>query len=135
MVNFYRASEDQSIDKYKYIGGINLLFNPVMKYRFRRCNGTYSTFPVEIPTTNNRVWIITLSRTSAGRGIVIHCNGVKVLNVVLSNSTCNVTTWSENWSHDVAKFTFPNKEDTALQFYRWEPGKGLVRVTAFIFSY
>ena len=96
MVNFYRALEDQGMYKYKYMGGINLLFNSVMKYRFRRCNETYSNFPVEIPTTNNRVWRMTLSRTSAGRGIVIHCNGVKVLSVVLSNSTCNLT----NWSHD-----------------------------------
>ena len=106
------------------MGGISLLFDFVMKYRIRRCNTIYSTFPIEIPTAHNKVWRIILSRTTAGRGIVIRCNGVEVLSLVLSNSTCDFTTWSENWSNDVAKITFPNKEDTASQFYRWQPGKG-----------
>ncbi|KAL5267179.1 hypothetical protein ACHWQZ_G004278 [Mnemiopsis leidyi] len=93
-------------------------FKPAPKYRFSYCND-WTNFPIVPPSTAHKIWRITLIRTSSLQ-ILIHCNRVKVLNFVLSNTTC-----SDIWSHfrnrnPVVKIKF-YKGDTASVSYRAVP--------------
>ena len=95
-------------------------FKPAPKYRFSYCND-WTNFPTAPPSTAHKIWRITLIRTSSLQ-ILIHCNRVKVLNFVLSNTTC-----SDIWSHfrnrnPVVKIKF-YKGDTASVSYRAVPSK------------
>ena len=59
----------------------------------------------------------------------MHCNDKEVLNVVLSDTICSYSSWSETWSKDVGKIYFSSNYDTASDFYR--TGKLLI---TFIFT-
>ena len=97
-------------------GGVILHFSSIPQYELWYCTSSKTNFPTALPTDTNKVWRITLTRTSGIR-LVIHCNEVEVLNVLMSDSTCNEERWSEYWSRDVEKIYF-SSSDTASYFYR-----------------
>ena len=108
--------------EHKYAGGITFYFTSMLKYWLWECIlGDHPEFQTKVPTEVNKVWRITLSRTSGERRVVVHCNEVEVLNVVLSNSTCGKDGWTLPWSKDVVKIKFEH-DDTASDLYRPEPG-------------
>ena len=112
-------------------GGITLNFSPEMTYRIRRCINDAVKFPIEVPTETNKVWRITLSRTvEHERRVVIHCNEVKVLDIVLTGTWCKRDDWKSYWKRDVAKIVFDSGDegphDTASDFYRHTSGQPLV---------
>ena len=97
-------------------GGVVLIFTDPPQFQIRSC--TLSTdFPTQPPTgTDDKVWKITLTRTSGIR-LVIHCNEVEVLKFVLSESTCTDSSWSSAWNREVDELRFDD-EDTASDYYR-----------------
>ena len=96
-----------------YAGEVNLLFTSTPQYELWGCTSN-TNFPTELPTDTNKVWRISLIRTSDIR-LVIHCNEVEALNFVLSDSTCPHW-WSRIWNRRVEKFKF-NGNDLASDYY------------------
>ena len=105
-----------------YAGGLSILFSDPAKYFLSNCISPdrAATFPTKIPTVANKVWRVMLARNSTESRVVVFCNGIEVLNVVLSETTCRDggTEWKSGyWKKDVKKIRF-HKADTASDFYR-----------------
>ena len=91
-----------------YAGEVILLFTSPPQYVLLSysCATSWTDFPTQLPTDPNKVWRITLTKTSGNR-LVIHCNEVEVLNVLLSESTCSdKRQWSNSWSKDIENILF-----------------------------
>ena len=102
-------------------GGVFLFFSSPPRYWLNYCSSTWTDFPTDLPSETDKVWTITKSKVSDEIRVVIHCNDKEVLNVVLSDTTCSDSSWSERWSKDVDKIYFNPSYDTASDYYR--PGK------------
>ena len=101
-------------------GAVNLYFTSYPKYSLSWCSTYFTSFPTALPTETDKIWTVTLTRTSGTVRVIIHCNNKKVLNVVLSETTCSSSSWSSYWGGDVEKIKF-HSLDTASDYYR--PGK------------
>ena len=108
-VEFYNSEGD-------YAGAVILHFTSPSQYQLRWCTTSKTGFPTKLPTDTNKVWKISLTRTSGIR-LVIHCNEVEVLDLLMSDSTCGYGSWNFHWSKDVEKIRFKSI-DTASDFYR-----------------
>ena len=100
-------------------GGVLLDFTSPPQYTLKDCIYFRTDFSNEIPTETNKVWRITLIKTSGIR-LVIHCNEVEVLNILMSYSTCRDShhgSWDIDWGKDVEKIRF-GSSDTASDSYR-----------------
>jgi hypothetical protein len=99
-------------------GGFAILFQPPRTMYFvRTCsNSSFIQFPTSLPAAKDKVWRLTLTRTSGIR-LIIHCNEEELLNVLMSDSTCSDKDWSNNWNRKVTKIWF-DSSDTATDFYR-----------------
>ena len=105
-------------------GGVILHFTSPPQFELKDCTTSRNNFLTAIPTDTNKVWTITLTRTS-DISLVIHCNEVEVLHFVLSDTTCNyelrwmgkVYKWSHFWYKDIRYIRF-DEDDTASDYYR-----------------
>ena len=93
-----------------YAGEVILLFTSPPQYVLLSysCVTSATNFPTALPTDTNKVWRITLTKTSGNR-LVIHCNEVIVLNVLLSDSTCSNSKsaqWGDSCSKDIENILF-----------------------------
>ena len=79
-VNFYDSVGDVA-------GAIIINFHSTAKYYFHWCSRS-SAFPTTLPIARSKVWRITKTRMSEDIRFQIHCNGVEMLNVVLSSTFC-----------------------------------------------
>ena len=112
-VKFYTSQGDSA-------GALYLFFRYRPEYAIRSC--TRTNFPTNLPSDNDKVWRVTLTRTSGIR-LMIHCNEVEVLNTLISDSTCGgYSDWSTNWSGEVAKIMFSSEYYTASDYYQPQPG-------------
>ena len=100
-------------------GRVVVRFNDIVQYRLYNCYSSYTDFPTTLPAAQEKVWRITLTRTS-GIKLVIHCNEMEVLNILISDSTCSKKNWSQDWSQDVALILFFSSDD-ASDYYRFIP--------------
>ena len=107
--------DDQS--QRSYAGGVILSLSSPPHYMLSWCNTSQTNFPAPLPSETDKVWTITLTRSSGTPRVVIHCNNKEVLNVVLSDSTCSCSDWSDFWSRDVKRILFI-VSDEASDFYR-----------------
>ena len=103
------------------LGGIELKFTSTVQYRISYCSRSYSNFPTTLPPAENKMWRITLSKNTGIR-LQIHCNKVKVLDLLLSEDTCLDSKW-RNWHSYVSWIRF-TRGDTASDFYRCRPKSG-----------
>ena len=56
-------------------GGVNFHFLSPPKYHLRDCDGTPEhVFPTELPSDINKVWRVTLIKSSADVRLLVHCN-------------------------------------------------------------
>ena len=115
----FRTSQDVSV------GGLYIFFLSTLQYFIWSCSSSTTNFPTDLPTATDKVWRVTLTRTSGIR-LVIHCNEVEVLNFLISDSTCGRSDWSTYWSRKVAKILFPNN-DSATDFYRPQSGEWVIQ--------
>ncbi|KAL5248405.1 hypothetical protein ACHWQZ_G017548 [Mnemiopsis leidyi] len=99
----------------KSAGGITIQLTSPPKYMIRSCT-SYIDFPTVLPTAGEKVWRITKTNGTDIR-LQIRCNGLEMVNVIPSNSTCSDGGWSEIWRKDIEIFRFSFK-DTASEFYR-----------------
>ena len=101
-----------------YAGSFIFNFTSSPNYWIGQCsNSSGAKFPSNLPTETDKIWRITLSKTSGNRRLVVNCNGVEVLNIEISETNCAVTHWGTSWNKDVAKILF-HQGDTASDQYR-----------------
>ena len=114
-VYFYTAGGDLA-------GGVVLYFTSPPQYWLSRCSTSRTNLPTALPTETDKIWTVTLTRTSGTLRVSLHCNNKEVLNVVLSDTICSSSNykWSSYWSWDVEKIKF-SSSGTASDYYR--PGK------------
>ena len=96
-------------------GTIIFHFTSTPQYQLWYCK-SWTDFPTQLPADTNKVWRISLTRTSGIR-LVIDCNEVEVLNILLSESTCTSSSWNIVWSRDVEEIKF-SIWDSASDYYR-----------------
>ena len=109
VANFYTSQRKQA-------GGITIFLTSPPIYKIGSCT-LYEDFPTDLPTAREKIWRITKTNGTDIR-LQIHCNGLEMISVILSDSTCTESAgWSEVWERDVEKFRFSFK-DTASDFYR-----------------
>ena len=101
-----------------WTGGVQIAFTSPPKYSLTFCT-SWTNLPTALPTQTDKIWTITLIKTSGIR-LSIHCNDKEVLNIVMSSTTCSDNRWSEEWSRDMEKIQFSSR-DHASDYYR--PGK------------
>ena len=103
-------------------GGLSLYFYSTPKYWISFCSLVPTNFPTNLPSDNNKVWKVILTRTSGIR-LVVHCNEEEVLNTMISDSTCDNSylNWSSSWSREVAEIEF-RSSDTGSDYYQPQPG-------------
>lgn len=115
------GSEDE-VDVYfyttqgEYAGGVAIYFSSTLQYAISSCS-SYKNFPGNLPVEVEKVWRITVDKT-AGIRVRIHCNGVEVLNFLLSDKMCSDSRWRYYWSRDVEEIYFYPNFDTASDYYR-----------------
>ena len=104
-----------------YAGALKLYFFSTPQYWIGACSSGNTNFPTNLPPGKDKVWRVTLTRTSGIR-LVVHCNEEEVLNALMSDSTCGSNDWSTSyWSKEVAKIMFLSG-DTASDYYQPQPG-------------
>ena len=97
-------------------GGIYISFSNTLEYYLQYCSSweeSYKAFPPTPPTTKHKVWKITLDKT-AGIRIIVHCNGVEVLDVPVSEDECGFSEWRSYWSRRVETLLFPTSNALPL---------------------
>ena len=99
-----------------YAGGVGIYFRSKVQYFLGRCSTYEAKFPTTLPSTKEKVFRMTLIRTSGVR-IKIHCNDEEIVNVLISGTTCTDSDWSTYWSREVKKILFYS-DDTASDGYR-----------------
>jgi hypothetical protein len=105
------------------LGGPYLIFSSVMKYRIYYCTSFYEPLPKQPPSTIDKVWRFTLTRsfTKTRNSVIrlfIHCNSVEVLNLLLSDTTCSYSKWSEFWTKGPVTRIRHYSGDNASDYYR-----------------
>ena len=108
-VDFYTAGED-------FAGGVELYLTSSPRYVINKCSTKWTEFPIGLPEEKDKVWTLTLTKTSDTR-LTIHCNNKEVLNIEMSSSTCGSSSWNTIWRRDMEKIKFPSG-DTASVSYR-----------------
>ena len=87
-------------------GSLWISFDTQIEYRIGWCTH-YTLFPVTLPTATQKTWTFTYNYTE--KRVVYVCNGVQVLNFVISDSACN------NWS-TLGEFYWSRKP-TQIKFH------------------
>ena len=103
------------------VGGIELNFTSTVQYRISHCTSSYSNFPISLPSAKDKVWRITLNKNTGIR-LQIQCNEVVVLDLLLSEDTCNHRDWRDWYRHD--SWIRFSRGDNASDLYRCMPKKG-----------
>lgn len=98
-----------------YTGLLEIKFDSTPYYSLHWCTSGRNYFLSDLPTGENMVWKITFTRTTDLR-IQIHCNGVEVVNFVMTDETCSKDGWRSYWGKKVEKVMFV--ESNAFKYYR-----------------
>ena len=104
----------------QWTGTVRIHFYSTLQYYLHNCR-KQSDFPVTPPTAIDKIWRINVTSSPDIR-VQIHCNGVEVLNKLLSDSTCRIEWKKEDWAKEKVKIKF-NSVDNATDYYIPSPGK------------
>ena len=97
-------------------GGLDIYFWDEISYQVKFCMGDYEHFPENLPTDHVRIWTISLSAEVELR-LIVECNGVQVVNFLVSDNTCEDSVWAKFWNKDVAQINL-DAPNGALQGFR-----------------
>ena len=118
-------------DDNEIAGIVRIYFSSPIQYNIGRCSGTWTYFPVTLPTQTDKTWRIVYN--PAELRVVYYCNEVEVENVVLSDSVCKSKSdeWRTYWeqinftqvkflSHDTAsdKYCLGEVEPVVVGMYK-----------------
>ena len=108
-----------------YKGGMFILFSTPIKYYIVYCMDGgigYIPFPVTLPSETQKTWTITYNYTE--KRLVLHCNGVQVLNVLLTSACTRIdVNWRDWWENKPTQIEFPST-DTASDNYCFSSNTG-----------
>ena len=120
-VHFYDALSSKA-------GALRIDLGKPPKYRINSCQSPvvwkdFTTPPPIIDGENIYLWRVTLDRNDVFVDteyvrFQIHCNETEVLNIIMSEDTCDHTKWSDVWSGDVDIEQIEFISDTASVLYR-----------------
>ena len=100
-------------------GVVFIDFSSTPQYWLYYCTSSPTNFPSNLPSEVDKIWSIKLDKT-AGIRVKIHCNGVEVVNILISDNTCDTSywrNWRKYWSRDVEYINF-SVYDTASDYCR-----------------
>ena len=101
-----------------YTGGVSIYFSTPIQYSILWCT-PYSNFPDTVPAEAQKIWTITYN--TKGRSVIIHCNGIQVANVLLSDSVCGYKgsswKWEDYWEMETTLIQMYDDYDTASDKY------------------
>ena len=99
-------------------GAVEIFFNAIPKYWIKHCMSKETEFSTSLPAGKDKIWRITKKRTAEDITVQIHCNDVEVVNLLMSDSTCNDTDkeWSKHWNRDVKKIRFTVADDASDEY-------------------
>ena len=80
----------------------------------------YFDFHSALPSEVKKVWQIS---KHPGPRITLQCNGVTVLDTLLSNSFCKKPNWGQYWSRPVKQIMFGSVDKTSDKYRAAAPGK------------
>ena len=116
--------EDLDVEFYAggYTGDVYIVFGTEIRYWIGYCSTHLTSFPATLPTETEKIWTITYNYTE--ERLVLHCNGVLVADVVLSNA-CDRSDWGDTWGTKPTQIEFESDIDTASDIYCFSsnPGK------------
>ena len=106
-----------------YAGAVCINFYTEIQYNLGWYKN-YTPFHVTIPVPDEgqRIWTITYNCVTLI--VVIHCNGVEVLNMVLSDSVCTKHSWTTYWEQSNGYVYFYNQDGNyteSVYIYTQEP--------------
>ena len=98
-------------------GAVFIHFDTQIKYGIGWCS-SFKPFPVTVPSETRKTWTFTYNNTE--RRVVFFCNEMQVLNVVLSDGTCNSwrtnSDWRDYWERKPAQITFWSDDNASDSF-------------------
>ena len=99
-------------------GGVTINFNADIEYKIGYCSTVVTPFTAALPAETKKTWTITYNYTK----LVLHCNGVQVLNVVLSE--CVDSRWEDVWGSKPTQIEFGMMDDASDTYcFSSNPGK------------
>ena len=110
----------------EWVGKVRITFGSTPEYQLVFCTKGWSNFQTVPPPATDKIWRITVTRSPDIR-VKIHCNGVEVLNIVISDVTCGGSEWIEHWTWDIEKIKF-HATDTASKYYKPYTGTLLIAI-------
>ena len=121
-------STDGSIDSsqvvfwtaFGQVGSIYIVFTDPPKYEIIGCLDDLLNFPDTLPSDVNKIW--TISKLPGPR-ITIKCNDVTVVDILMSDETCDEPDWTD-WKDDVKIIQFDYYEDASDEYRPASPGGG-----------
>ena len=105
----------------KVAGGMLIHFSTPIQYYINWCTSTWNNFPVSLPAAPDKTWTITYN--TAEQRVVYYCNGVQVLNFLLSDSECTYGPWRTYWERKPTQIQFYSS-DTASDSYCFSSNTG-----------
>ena len=109
---FYTAEEEEA-------GAIKIIFTDRPRYQIMYCRKE-EYFPDTLPSEVNKIWTITKLR---GPRITIKCNEVTVVDILISDETCDDPENNGNvWSRDVELIEFDYYEKASDEYRPAPPG-------------
>ena len=112
-VHLYTAGGDNA-------GSIYFHLTITPKYWIDGCLPSYNDFHSALTSEVNRVWQIS---KLPGPRLTLQCNGVTVVDLLMSDTTCSVSNWSKFWRRQVEQIKFSKSYNTASDEF-WGPLPG-----------
>jgi hypothetical protein len=95
-------------------GGIKIWFiYALLGYNLKNCQSSPTPFTHTVPTTVNKVWTF----EKRGYRTRMFCNRVLVLEITVSDTTCDHIYWETYWGREVGGILFHREYDTASDMY------------------
>ena len=102
----------------EFAGGLSIRLTSDPGYYLDYCTEEWNSFPNGLPTGKEKLWRIAVIKTSDLHKLQILCNEKKVLDFVISNSTCPLPLWNTfSWNNDIKKILI-SPGDTMSDDYR-----------------
>ena len=107
-IDFFTSEGDR-------VGGFDIKFydHPI-KWGLGRCITSWTPFSPELPSNVHKVWVLT---KLTGPRVTVQCNGVTVVDVLMSDDTCTDSRWKQYWVKDVKLIEF-SSQDKASDYYK-----------------
>ena len=110
-VSFYTADRENA-------GEFWLYFVSPLKYRISSCTD-WTDLPYTLPSEVTKVLQITKLQ---GPRLQLQCNGVTLLDIVMSDDTCSISSWSKVWTKQIKQIRFPSYDSASDKYRAVTPG-------------